>query len=405
MKKGIALVLAGMLTLSALTGCGSKKETDTTTKTAESAVSTKEAGGKDSSAAAGEFTGKIKIGVICPKSGTAGDGVYMEAACQMAAEEINAAGGMDGLEVELYVEDDEGTAQKSVTVAQKLVNQEKVDIVIGAQNSACTLANMLVTQEAGIVQITPGSSSPSITQQGNDWIFRTSISDLTAATTIMEYCNEQGYKNIALVHSSGDFGLTASQAINERAKDYDLTIALEEQFNDDDVDFTTILHKIASSDVDAIICWGYFGATSHICQQMVQNDIQIPLMGYGFNNPQFTELGAEYVEGAIVASGFTPLSATTNDKVQPFIDAFTEFYGKEPTQVCAQTYDTMYLIKQTIEEIGGANFTEETFKEALKKQTFEGVTGSMSFDETNDIVKDCTLVQYDASGNQVLVER
>ena len=404
MKKVLAVLLAGVLACSALAGCGGDKKADTTTKAATE--ETKAAGEtKADDAASGEFTGKIKIGVICPKSGTAGDGVYMEAACQMAAEEINAAGGMDGLEVELYVEDDEGTAQKSVTVAQKLVNQDKVDIVIGAQNSACTLANMLVTQEAGIVQITPGSSSPSITQQGNDWIFRTSISDLTAATSIMEYCKEKGYKNIALIHSSGDFGVTASQAINEKCGDYGLTIAVEEQFNDDDVDFTTVLNKIQGANPDAIICWGYFGATSHICQQMVQNDIQIPLMGYGFNNPQFTELGAEYVEGAIVASGFTPLSAATNDKVQPFIDAFTDFYGKAPTQVCAQTYDTMYLIKQTIEEIGGANFSEETFKEALKTQSYTGVTGEMSFDETNDIVKSCTLVQYDAEGNQVLVER
>ncbi|MCI8505597.1 MAG: ABC transporter substrate-binding protein [Lachnospiraceae bacterium] len=403
MKKVLALVLALVLTCLALGGCGGSDDKDTKaaggTKSAEGTK-----GSEGGEAASGDFKGKIKIGVICPKSGTAGDGVYMEAVCKMAAEEINAAGGMDGLEVELYVEDDEGTAQKSVTVAQKLVNQDGVDIVVGAQNSACTLANMLVTQEAGIVQITPGSSSPSITEQGNDWIFRTSISDLTAATSIMEYCKEKGYTNVALIHSSGDFGMTASAAINEHCGDYGLTIALEEQFNDDDVDFTTILNKIQSEEPDAIICWGYFSAASHICQQMVQNDVQIPFMGYGFNNPQFTELGAEYVEGAIVASGFTELSAATNDKVQPFIDAFTAYYGSAPTQVCAQSYDTMYLIKQTIEEIGGENFSEEAFKEALKKQTYTGVTGEMSFDEKNDIVKECTLVQYDAEGNQVLVE-
>ena len=401
MKKLLALLLAGVLACSALAGCGGDSD-DVGSTTAAGSGAAEDSG---SEAADGDFSGTIKIGVICPMSGTAGDGVYMEAACQLAADEINAAGGMDGLKVELYVEDDEGTAQKSVTVAQKLVNQDQVDVVIGAQNSACTLANMLVTQEAGIVQITPGSSSPSITEQGNEWIFRTSISDLTATTSIMEYCQEMGYTDVALIHSSGDFGMTASAAINEECGDYGLTIVSEEQFNDDDVDFTTILNKVQSADPDAIICWGYYSAASHICQQMVQNDIQIPFMGYGFNNPQFTELGAEYVEGAIVASGFTELSAATNDKVQPFIDAFTEFYGSEPTQVCAQTYDTMYLIKQTIEEIGGENFTSEAFRDALKTQTYTGVTGEMSFDETNDIVKECTLVQYDADGNQVLVER
>lgn len=392
MKRFMAMLLVLVMICSMAVGCGSSSsssddETDSTF-TVDGI----------------EYTGTIKIGVICPKSGTAGDGVYMEAACEMAAEEINAAGGMDGLYVELYVEDDEGTASKSVTVAQKLVEQDEVDIVIGAQNSACTLANMLVTQEAEIVQITPGSSSPSITEQGNEWIFRTSISDLTAAVTILEYCQEMGYEEIALIHSSGDFGVTASEAINEMAEEYGITIILEEQFNDDDVDFSTILSKIESNDPDAIICWGYYSAASHICQQMVQYDIDIPFMGYGFNNPQFTELGAEYVEGAIVASGFTELSSATNDLVIPFIEAFTEYYGSEPTQVCAQTYDTMYLIKQTIEELGAENFTEEAFKDCLETQTFTGVTGTFSFDENHDIVKDCTLVQYTADGEQELVD-
>ncbi len=346
----------------------------------------------------------LKVGVIAPMSGTAGDGVYIKAACELAANEINEAGGMDGMQVELYVEDDEGTPQKSVTVAQKLVNADKVDIVIGAQNSNCTNANMKVTQEAEIPQITPGSSSPSITQQGNPWIFRTSISDLTAATTIMKYGQEQGWGKVALIHDSGDFGVTAADAINAQIADYGMEIVVQEQFNSDDVDFKTILIKLQDAQPDAIICWGYYAAASHICQQLKQNAIDIPFIGYGFNNPMFTELGAEYVEGAMVASGFTKLSAATNELVQPFVDSFTEYFGKEPTQVAAQTYDTMYLLKQAVESIGADNVNNETLRDAIAAQTYTGVTGEMSFDETGDIVKDCVLVYYDAEGNQQLVE-
>ena len=118
MKKLLALLLAGVLACSALAGCGGDSD-DAGSTTAAGSGAAEDSG---SEAADGDFSGTIKIGVICPMSGTAGDGVYMEAACQLAADEINAAGGMDGLKVELYVEDDEGTAQKSVTVAQKLVN-------------------------------------------------------------------------------------------------------------------------------------------------------------------------------------------------------------------------------------------------------------------------------------------
>lgn len=349
----------------------------------------------------------LKIGVICPLSGTAGDGAYIKAAAELASNEINAAGGIGGsMKIQLLVEDDEGTPAKSVTVAQKLVTQDKVDIVVGAQQSSCTLANMVVTQEAEIPQITPASSSPKVTQQGNPWIFRTSISDLTAAQTILKYIGqEKGWKKIALVHDSSDFGINAASMIESSAGEYGLELAVKEQFNADDADFTSILTKVKSAQPDAIVCWGYFAAASLICKQMKQNEIDIPFIGYGFNNPSFTELGAEWVEGAIVATGFTELSAQKNPKIAPFADAFRAYYsGKSPTQVAAQTYDTFYIIKAAIESIGVENMTNETLRDALAKTSFDGVTGQQSFDEFGDIVKDCTLVVYDAAGQQQLLD-
>lgn len=400
MKKTLALILTIALLCTMFVACGSKNEETVTPAETEETANTAEV----------EDTGSeeelvLKVGVIAPMSGTAGDGVYIKAACELAAQEINEAGGIDGkMKIELYIEDDEGTPAKSVTVAQKLVNQDQVDIVVGAQNSSCTLANMLVTQEAQIPQITPGSSSPSITQQGNEWIFRTSISDLTALYSILDYCQRHDWINVALIHDSGDFGVTAATAIKDVVDDYGITLIATEQFNSDDVDFTTILNKLQSSSPDAIICWGYYGASSHICKQLKQNDIEIPFIGYGFNNPMFTELGAEWVEGAIVASGFTELSAEVNDLVMPFADAFRAYYdGNSPTQVAAQSYDTMYLIKKAIESIGAENVTNETLREAIAATTYDGVTGSMSFDENGDVIKDCVLVSYDAEGNQQLV--
>jgi branched-chain amino acid transport system substrate-binding protein len=402
MKINLKLFIATLLVLTMMLGvigCGSNNPAEPA-KTGESAAPSSQAPGEK------EEELVLKIGVIAPMSGTAGDGVYIKAATEMAAKEINDAGGIDGkMKIQLFVEDDEGTPAKSVTVAQKLVNQDKVDIVIGAQNSSCTLANMLVTQEAEIPQITPASSSPSITQQGNKWIFRTSISDLTAAETIMKYAQQQGWKKIALIHDSGDFGVTAAEAITSRIDNYGMEIVVKEQFNSDDVDFTTILTKVKSSGADAIIDWGYFGTASHINKQMKQNGINIPFIGYGFNNPQFTELGAEWVDGAIVASGFTELNAVNNELIQPFADGFRKFFdGKSPTQAAAQTYDTVYLIKKAIESIGAENVTNETLRDAIAKTSYRGVTGEMSFDETGEIIKDCVLVRYDASGVQHLLE-
>lgn len=347
---------------------------------------------------------ELKIGVVCPLSGTAGDGVYLQKAAELATSEINAAGGINGMQVKLYVEDDEGAPAKSVTVTRKLVSHIGVDVLVGAQQSSCTLADMIITEEEQVPQITPGSSAPAITQQGNEWIFRTSISDATAAKTILkEISQEMGGKKIAVVHDSTDFGVNAAKMIEGLVGEYGLEIVAEEQFNADDADFTSILTKVNSTKPDAIVCWGYYAAASQICKQMKQNEVEIPFLGYGFNNPSFTELGAQWVEGAVVASGFTELTAEFNDKVAPFGTAFRQYFNNEPpTQVAAQTYDTIYLIKEAVERLGHTDFTSEELRDELKKTSYTGVTGNQSFDENGDIVKDCTLVTYNADGEQVL---
>ncbi len=227
---------------------------------------------------------------------------------------------------------------------------------------------MIITEEEQVPQITPGSSAPAITQQGNEWIFRTSISDATAAKTILkEISQEMGGKKIAVVHDSTDFGVNAAKDDRRAGGEYGLEIVAEEQFNADDADFTSILTKVNSTKPDAIVCWGYYAAASQICKQMKQNEVEIPFLGYGFNNPSFTELGAQWVEGAVVASGFTELTAEFNDKVAPFGTAFRQYFNNEPpTQVAAQTYDTIYLIKEAVERLGHTDFTSEELRDELK---------------------------------------
>lgn len=412
MKKIIAFCMILVLTCSFI-GCGSDKaeKTDTTTKasTAEAETTTEETAtaGENESVSEDDEKNVFKVGVIAPLSGVTEGGENMKKACELAAQEINEAGGIGGkMKIELFIEDDKGNPSESVIAAKKLVDEDKVDIVIGAQNSACTLASMQVTQEAEIPQITPASSSPSITEQGNKWIFRTSISDLTALNTVLEYGKEQGWKNVAMVHDSGDFGTAAAAAFDELAADYGMEIVVKEQFNSDDTDFVAIMNEIQTAAPDAVICWGYYSAASQICVQLKQSSTDIPFIGYGFNGTDFAALGGELAEGAIVAVGYTELSATDNALVKTFIDAFSAYdNGNMPEQIAAQTYDTIYLLKAAIESIGVENVTNTALRNAIASISYEGVTGKISFDENGEIIKDCDLVYYNADGSQSLVER
>ena len=168
MKKTMAWIMAAAMCLTA-TACGS-----TASSTASTAGSTA-AGTVESSSVEGAFN----LGLICPLSGSSAvSGQIMQNATKMAVDEINAAGGINGtIPINLVAVDDESVPATSVTAMQKLVEQDKVNAVIGSLASSCTLANMEITKAAKIPQITPASSNVAVTQSGNDYIYQLTATD------------------------------------------------------------------------------------------------------------------------------------------------------------------------------------------------------------------------------------
>ena len=176
----------GMAILSAITliGCGSNASSATTGSAAGQSSSTTD-NGASTPASGDAFT----LGLICPLSGSSAvSGQILKNATEMAVNEINAAGGINGsIQIVLAEVDDEGVPATSVTAMQKLVEQDKVNIVIGSQASSCTLANMEITKAAKIPQITPASSNVAVTQAGNPYIYQMTATDELHMRNIMKY--------------------------------------------------------------------------------------------------------------------------------------------------------------------------------------------------------------------------
>ena len=141
--------------------------------------------------------------LISPLSGSSAvSGQIMQNATKMAVDEINAAGGINGtIPINLVSVDDEGVPATSVTAMQKLVEQDKVNAVIGAQASSCTLANMEITKAAKIPQITPASSNVAVTQSGNDYIYQLTATDELHMRNVMGYMvDENNAKTFAILY-------------------------------------------------------------------------------------------------------------------------------------------------------------------------------------------------------------
>lgn len=390
---GIALLMAGVLA-----GCGTS-ESSTSTTTAQQTTGTE---GTTVSTSGETFI----LGLVCPLSGSSAvSGQILKNATEMAVKEINEAGGINGeIQIALAEVDDEGVPATSVTAMQKLVEQDKVNAVIGAQASSCTLANMEITKAAKIPQITPASSNVAVTQSGNAYIYQMTATDELHMRNIMKYmAEEKGAKSFAILYESSDFGTGGYKIANNVCGDYGLTMADSEVYNAGDTDFSVVLGKMQKADPDFFIFWGYHTEVAMICKQMQQYGISYPVIGQGYNSPELTNLGGAAVEGIMIDTAFD--AANPDEKVQEFDKKYTELYGEGYDQNAPQSYDAVYVIKDAVERCiaDGKDYKDgEVLNEYVGSTSWDGVTGVTTFDETGRMEKELLIITIENGEHKII---
>lgn len=392
LRWGMALLAAGLLA-----GCSS----GAAESTAGSTAGTSAAAGADT--AGGEtFT----LGLICPLSGSSAvSGQILKNATQMAVNEINESGGVNGnIKFVLADVDDEGIPANSVTAMQKLVEQDKAQAVIGAQASSCTLANMEITKVAKIPQITPASSNVAVTQSGNDYIYQMTATDELHMRNIMKYMSEEkGAKTFAILYESSDFGTGGYKIASDICGEYNLKMVSNEVYNAGDTDFSVVLGKMQKADPDFFIFWGYHTEVAMICKQMKQYGIDYPVIGQGYNSPELTNLGGAAVEGIMISTAFD--AANPDEKVQEFDKKYTELYGEGYDQNAPQSYDAVYVIKDAIERCiaDGKDYKDgAVLNEYIGSTSFDGVTGVTTFDETGRMEKELLIITIEDGKHKII---
>ena len=396
MKKTMAWIMAAAMCLTA-TACGS-----TASSTASTAGSTA-AGTVESSS----VEGASNLGLICPLSGSSAvSGQIMQNATKMAVDEINAAGGINGtIPINLVAVDDEGVPATSVTAMQKLVEQDKVNAVIGAQASSCTLANMEITKAAKIPQITPASSNVAVTQSGNDYIYQLTATDELHMRNVMGYMvDENNAKTFAILYESSDFGTGGFKIASTVCDDFGLEMVDSEVYNSGDTDFSVPLGKIKQANPDFVIFWGYHTEVAMICRQMQQYGIDLPCIGQGYNSPELTNLGGDAVNGVMISTAFD--AANPDEKVQEFDKKYNELYGGGYDQNAPQSYDAVYIIKDAVERCiaDGKDYTDgETLNSYIGNTQWQGATGLTTFDENGRMDKDLLVIAIE-NGEHVIVK-
>jgi len=386
-KKMSALLLVAMLAAGAF-GCKKKEEAP------------KEA----AAPAAAPAADTIKIGFLGALTGdVAMFGKPTLDGMKMAAEEINAAGGITGKKIEIVEADDRGDKQEGASVTQKLISRDKVVAIVGDPTTGITKVAAPIAQKAGVVLLSAGATGPGVVEIG-DFIFRDTLLDSIAIPACIEYfAKDMKYKKVAIVTSdNNDYSVGLSQTFRDAAKKVpSIKIVADEKVKDGDKDFSAQITNIKAQKPDVILFSGYYTEGALIMKEARKQGLKCSMFGGdGLFSPKFIELGGPAVEGSMSALGFSPEQATP--ETEKFISAFkAKHNGELPGLFDAQGYDAIKLLADSMTRANSAD--PKVFKDALAKtKNFAGVSGTISMQANREPIKTPLSLLYVKDGKFVL---
>lgn len=376
-KKILTLVLAMVMIMSlALTGCGGGGAADE-----------------------GET---YKVGVIAPLTGNVSVyGIAVKNAAQMAADEINAAGGINGTMVELVIMDDKGDSTEGVSAFNKLVS-DGVTTILGPVTSGVTGAVTSIANSEGVVMLTPTSTADTITTE-SDYVFRACFKDSYQGVMAAKFLSENGATKTAVLYCAGDtYSKGLRDAFIAAAPDYGLEVVVDEASSSmDDTDFATQATKIAAAGADSLFAAYYYNAAGPYIIPQVR---AAGFAGTVIGPDGFDGIVPDYVTGNMADYNgvfFTNHYSTEDERevVQNFIANYDAAYGETPNALAALGYDGMNMLFQAIAAAGGVDAA--AVKASLDGMAFEGVTGSFVLDETGTPEKSVAIIELYEDGDSV----
>ena len=333
----------------------------------------------------------VKIGGVAPLSGpVAVYGVECKNGIDLAVEEINAAGGINGAKIVFICEDDEGDAAKSVNAYKKLVSKDKARIVIGSLTSGCTLAITQLAQAQKVLQIAPAATAPAITDAGN-FIFRTCFIDPFQGRVGGKFAADNlGCKKAAILYDIGnDYSVGLMENFEKEFKAQGGSVVAKESYGTGDKDFNAQLTKIKAANPDVVYLPDYYGTVALIAKQLRAQGINTPIVGAdGWDG--LTENAGDEVLNGYYSNHYAEDS--TSPAVKKFVSAFQKKYNKAPNSFAALGYDSVYMLKDAMLKAGTTKDSEK-IRAAYESTNGDYVTGHITFDAKRNPVKSAVMIK------------
>ncbi|MCQ1835990.1 ABC transporter substrate-binding protein [Neorhizobium galegae] len=342
----------------------------------------------------------IKLGIVAPMSGpNARYGGFSMHGAELAVKDINDAGGVNGMKIQLFNADSQGTPVEGVSATRRLIDQEGVDFIIGDVSSSVTLAMQPVAEDAEVLLLNAASSNPRITYQagvgGFKWTYRNYPTDENRALVVAKYAAEQrGFTKFAVLSVDSDYGRSAITFTKKYLPEFKGQILSEDYYKEGEVDFRSVLAKIRDNGAQAIIYYGLADTTPILARQMVELGIagKVTLIGNGeFNTEKTIKSAPTALEGAVEAAAWLPQFDSPASKA--FVEKFTTTYKEAPNNHAYVHWDTVNLLAAAIKQAGSAD--KSKVRDALSKIKYKSPVGDVTFDDHNQARLPMILLQIE----------
>ncbi len=340
----------------------------------------------------------IKLGLNFELSGeVASYGQAEVQGIELAIEQVNAAGGINGKQIELVKRDNKSDAAEATSIATYLATQEKVSVILGAATSGLTKAQVPVANQYEVPLISPSATADDVTNDGvivEPFIYRVSFIDSFQGITMANFAVENLGKSKAVIlgDQSSDYAKGLAETFTAQFTDNGGTVVAQEAYVSGDQDFNSVLTLIGQMDFDVLFVPGYYQEVGLIIKQARESGITTPILGGdGFDSPVLFELAGN---DALVDIYFSQAYSSLDEDpmVTKFISDFSDKYGVEPNAFSALGYDSAMLAVDAIKRAGSED--PKLVNEALQSTVnFAGVTGSITVDEWHNAVKSAVVLE------------
>ena len=331
----------------------------------------------------------IRIGFNAPLTGfAAADGNSALVGAQLAVEQVNAAGGIDGNDIELVVYDDQASPKEAAPLAVKMTTQDEVTAGISGSYSGSTRAAATIFQENGVPYISAYAVHPDITRAG-DHVFRTSFMGEVQGRAGAKLIGEMmGLKRVALITLNNDFGKSLATGFKERAADFGIEITGESAYSIKDREFGPIVSKVKADNPDAIYASGYFFTAGPLVRQIRAAGIAAPVIGQeGYDSQKFIEIAGPDAEGVIITTSLDRDSS--NPITQAFIKGFEDKAGYPTDMVAASAHTAVLVMAEALNKAGAGD--RAALRDAIAESSVDASTGHISFNALGEVKKDVQI--------------